>query len=103
MRRLLKTNYNIVRKMSDTSIFSNLNLHMNPNPTTCYTDAHAHLIHDQFRGEEDSIVAKCQQYGLQHIIVNGLEPKSNREVIDLCSKHHPTLLPAIGYISNYKL
>jgi hypothetical protein len=98
MRKLLIKNNNIIRKMSDTSIFSNLNLHLNRIPTNCYTDAHAHLIHEQFSGEEDSIVAKCQQFGLQHIIVNGLDPKSNRDVIDLCSKHHPTLLPAIGYV-----
>ena len=78
------------------SIFSNLNLNVNPNPVRCYTDAHAHLIHDQFQGEEDSIVKKCQEYGLQHIIVNGLEPKSNRDVIELCNKYHPILLPAIG-------
>ena len=61
----------------------------------CIRDS-AHLIHDQFQGEEDSIVKKCQEYGLQHIIVNGLEPKSNRDVIELCNKYHPILLPAIG-------
>lgn len=60
-----------------------------------YVDCHAHLIHDQFLGEEDAIAEKCREYGLEYVIVNGLEPVSNRRVLDLCDRH-AHLLPAIG-------
>ena len=60
-----------------------------------FIDAHAHLIHEKFVGEEDVIAEKCRQYGLDYVIVNGLEPKSNRDVLELCLKH-PNLLAAAG-------
>lgn len=59
-------------------------------------DVHAHLIHPKFEGIEDSVSLKCIDKGLDHVIVNGLEPISNRKVLDLCQKHRPYLLPALG-------
>ena len=60
-----------------------------------YIDAHAHLIHDQFAGEEDTIAVKCKDHGLDYVIVNGLEPVSNRAVVELCARH-PNLVAACG-------
>jgi TatD DNase family protein len=62
---------------------------------TGFVDAHAHLIHKQFIGEEDDIAANCRASGLDYVIVNGLEPSSNRAVLDLCARHS-NLLPAAG-------
>ena len=61
-----------------------------------YVDAHAHIIHDQFVGEEDSIAEKCKQAGLDHVIINGLEPISNRKILEFCSRQNPHMLPALG-------
>ncbi len=63
--------------------------------TRGYVDVHAHLTHEQFRGEEDSIVQKCLSHGLEYIVCNGLEPISNREVLRL-SERNPAVLPALG-------
>jgi len=60
-----------------------------------FVDVHAHLIHPKFSGEEDDVAARAAQAGLEYVIVNGLEPKSNRAVIELC-KRHTHLLPACG-------
>ena len=63
--------------------------------TTAYVDVHAHLIHPDFLGEEDAVAARAAAAGLAWVIVNGLEPRSNREVLRLCERH-PHLLPAVG-------
>jgi len=60
-----------------------------------YVDVHAHLIHDKFVGEEDDVAQRAKDCGLEFIIVNGLEPRSNREVLKLCERHDH-LLPAMG-------
>ena len=60
-----------------------------------YVDVHAHLVHPKFAGEEDAIATRAAEAGLEYVIVNGLEPRSNREVIALCERHDH-LLPAVG-------
>ncbi|HAN32443.1 MAG TPA: hypothetical protein DCQ06_12680 [Myxococcales bacterium] len=63
--------------------------------TRGYVDVHAHLIHSDFQGEEDAVAVRAAQAGLQWVIVNGLEPQSNRQVLSLCERHEH-LLPAVG-------
>ena len=60
-----------------------------------YVDAHAHIVHPKFAGEEDAVAERARAAGLAWVIVNGLEPRSNRAVIALCERH-PHLLAAIG-------
>lgn len=60
-----------------------------------YVDVHAHLIHPTFAGREDEVATRAKAAGVTRVIVNGLEPKSNRAVLDLC-KRHDNLLPALG-------
>ena len=60
-----------------------------------YVDVHAHIIHPQFSGEEDNIAVRARNAEVECVIVNGLEPKSNREVLSLC-KRHDNLYPALG-------
>ena len=60
-----------------------------------YVDVHAHLIHEDFAGEEDQVANRALDAGLQLVIVNGLEPVSNRAVLELCSRHNH-LAPALG-------
>lgn len=63
--------------------------------TRSYVDVHAHLTHKQFDGEEDSIVEKCISSGLEYIVCNGLEPISNRQVLQI-SERNPMILSALG-------
>ena len=60
-----------------------------------YVDAHAHIVHPRFAGEEDTIAERAKDAGVECIIVNGLEPQSNRAVLTLCERHQ-NLYPALG-------
>ena len=60
-----------------------------------YVDVHTHLVHRQFSGEEDATAERARDAGLDVVIVNGLEPVSNRAVLELCARHDH-LYPAIG-------
>jgi len=64
-------------------------------PSNPYVDVHCHLIHPQFAGEEDAAAVRALNAGLGNVIVNGLEPQSNRHVMALCARHHH-LHAAIG-------
>lgn len=61
-----------------------------------FVDVHAHIIHEQFAGQEDAIAEACEAAGLDYVVVNGLEPVSNRLVLEYCSKHPTLMLPALG-------
>lgn len=60
-----------------------------------YVDVHAHLFHPRFAGEEDAVATRAAEAGLEAVIVNGLEPVSNRATLELCGRHDH-LLPALG-------
>ena len=60
-----------------------------------FVDVHAHLIHPQFEGEEQQAAVRAAAAGLSAVIVNGLEPASNRRVLQLC-EGHSHLYPALG-------
>ncbi len=60
-----------------------------------FVDVHAHLIHPQFEGEEQEAAARAREAGLRAVVVNGLEPTSNRRVLELCDQHDH-LFPALG-------
>lgn len=68
-----------------------------------YVDVHTHLTHDEFMGEGevknesevDAVVNRAIASGLGVIIVNGLEPISNRVVLSLAARH-TVIKPALG-------
>lgn len=60
-----------------------------------YVDVHTHLTHERFASEEDQVAQRAAEAGLEYVIVNGLEPISNRATLELCARH-PHLLPALG-------
>jgi len=60
-----------------------------------YVDVHCHLIHSSFAGEEDAAARRAADKGLEYCIVNGLEPVSNRQVLELCERQ-PNCIPAVG-------
>ncbi|MCL2822360.1 MAG: TatD family hydrolase [Polyangiaceae bacterium] len=60
-----------------------------------YVDVHTHLTHREFREDMDAVAVRAAAAGLDCVIVNGLEPRSNRAVLDLCARH-AHLHPALG-------
>lgn len=60
-----------------------------------YLDIHTHLTHEKFARDRDEVIARAISHGLEKIVVNGLEPKSNREILDM-AKQFPEVVPALG-------
>lgn len=61
-------------------------------------DVHCHLTHDAFTacGGVDAAVARACAAGLTRVVVNGLEPTSNRAVLEMCARHPDVLRAALG-------
>mmetsp|Transcript_12879 Transcript_12879/g.21018 ORF Transcript_12879/g.21018 Transcript_12879/m.21018 type:complete len:289 (+) Transcript_12879:1106-1972(+) len=60
-----------------------------------YVDVHAHLTDERFRGLEGSLHEKCADNNVEYVILNGLEPVTNRQVLAL-SQQYSRFLPALG-------
>lgn len=60
-----------------------------------YVDVHTHLTHERFRGDQERVLERAAQAGLGAIVVNGLEPASNREILAMAAKR-PLVRPALG-------
>lgn len=60
-----------------------------------YVDVHAHLTHDKLCDDVDAIVARAEAAGLRAIVCNGLDPISNRTVLEL-SERFDIVKPSLG-------
>jgi TatD related DNase len=67
-----------------------------PASTNAFVDVHCHLVHPQFETEVDAVVQRAAASGLEHCIVNGLDPANNRATLQLCERYAGLLLPACG-------
>lgn len=60
-----------------------------------YVDVHTHLTHDQFADDCADVIADAERAGLGAIVVNGLEPKSNRAILAMAAAN-PIIRAACG-------
>ena len=60
-----------------------------------YVDIHTHLTHDRFAADLDAVIAKAVTRGVRHIVVNGLEPRSNRTILAMAQQYE-VVQPALG-------
>ncbi len=60
-----------------------------------YVDVHTHLTHERFAADADDAIARAEHAGLGAIVVNGLEPRSNRAILAMAARH-PVVRPALG-------
>ena len=60
-----------------------------------YVDVHTHLTHEKFATDLDSVIDRAVQAGVTAMVVNGLEPRSNREILALAARR-PVIKPALG-------
>lgn len=58
-------------------------------------DVHTHLTHAQFEGDEDMVLERARAAGLQAVVVNGLEPISNRRILAM-AQANPLVKAALG-------
>ena len=64
-------------------------------PSMHYVDVHTHLTHDRFRDDLDQVVARASAAGVAAMVVNGLEPESNRQILELAETYEE-VKPALG-------
>lgn len=60
-----------------------------------YVDVHTHLTHEKFKDDQDAVIELAKAQGVGAIVVNGLEPESNREILAMAAKHS-VIKPALG-------
>ena len=60
-----------------------------------YVDVHSHLTHKDFASDLEAVIERAQTAGLSAIIVNGLEPVSNRHILRMAATHS-IIKPSLG-------
>ncbi len=64
-------------------------------PTINLIDVHCHLNHEQFKPDLDQVLERAQKTGLKAILVSGVNPPSNRIVLQLAKKY-PLIKASLG-------
>lgn len=52
-----------------------------------FVDVHTHLTHEKFNIDLDDVLDRSKKHGLGAIIVNGLHPNSNRQILEMANQH----------------
>lgn len=60
-----------------------------------YVDVHCHLTYDSLYNQLPELLPKCQAAGFQGIVVNGLEPVTNRQILAMANDYE-LIEPALG-------
>lgn len=60
-----------------------------------YVDVHCHLTHEKFADDWRDVLRRCEKAGLSALVVNGLEPVSNRKILQW-AKEESLIKPSLG-------
>ena len=58
-------------------------------------DVHCHLNHKEFEGKLDVVLDNAEKAGVKAIVVSGVNPAANREVLEM-SRKHPLIKASLG-------
>jgi len=58
-------------------------------------DVHCHLNHEMFKDDLDEVLERAKKAGLKSILVSGINPPSNKEVLELAKKY-PLIKASLG-------
>ena len=67
-----------------------------PELTMNLIDVHSHLTHAQFKEDIEAVLQRAEQAGLKVILVSGVNPPANREVLALIKKYPKLLRASLG-------
>ncbi|MBI2582491.1 TatD family hydrolase [Candidatus Woesearchaeota archaeon] len=59
-------------------------------------DVHCHLTHEYFKDKLDAVLKRAEKAGLKALIVSGVNPEVNREVLALAKKHPKLIKASLG-------
>ncbi len=59
-------------------------------------DVHCHLTHDYFKDKLDAVLKRAEKAGLKAIVVSGVNPPANREVLALAKKNPKLIKASLG-------
>ena len=59
-------------------------------------DVHCHLNHEFFKGKVDKVIERAKKAGVVAIVVSGVNPASNKEVLTLVKKYPDILRASLG-------
>ncbi|MDO8511202.1 MAG: TatD family hydrolase [Nanoarchaeota archaeon] len=59
-------------------------------------DVHCHLNHEFFKGKVDDVIKRAKKAGVVAIVVSGVNPASNKEVLTLVNKYPDILRASLG-------
>jgi TatD DNase family protein len=65
-----------------------------------YVDIHTHLTHRDFALDWKEVIQRAQTAGVGVILVNGLDPASNRQILEM-AKDHREIRVALGIYPTY--
>jgi TatD DNase family protein len=60
-----------------------------------FVDVHTHLTHEKFLTDWTEVLQRAQDVGIGSVVINGLEPNSNRKILEW-SKTNPIIKAALG-------
>lgn len=52
-----------------------------------YVDVHTHLTHSAFDADLEAVISRAEAAGCRALVVNGLEPVSNRAILTMADRH----------------
>lgn len=61
-----------------------------------YVDVHNHLAHESFDSDLEQVLDKAINANFYKIVINGLNPSSNRKILDIYKRYPNIVVPALG-------
>src|SRR3989344_1207802 len=59
-------------------------------------DVHCHMDFPEFDTDREEVLKRAEEAGVKAILLNGVNPESNRRVLELCKKY-PVFKAVLGY------
>ncbi|MEK6874237.1 MAG: TatD family hydrolase [Nanoarchaeota archaeon] len=59
-------------------------------------DVHCHLEHELFQPDLDAVIKRARDAGVKHIICSGVNPPTNKQVLDIAKKYSDIVRCSLG-------
>jgi len=59
-------------------------------------DVHCHINHALFKDDIDEVIKRAKKVGVTRILLSGVNPEANKEVLEICAKYPDILRASLG-------